>query len=200
MYIRKIRKNAQKPLRQDILSAAREMILKDGYQNLSMRRIASAVGYSPTTLYTYFKNKDDILYMICDETYAQLGKIINNAVAPDLFPAENLRNCMLAYADFALENSDSYRIAFMVPAAVKNNLSFLEKGTNIMNAYETVVDLAAQYAETPDDAHIIAQSAWSVMHGIASNMILHPHFPWADRSRLIETAADAFINGLRSDK
>jgi len=198
MYARKIRNNAEKPLRQAILAAARDMILKDGYQNLSMRRIASAVGYSPTTLYTYFKNKNDILYIICDEIYAEMAHKLTDAINRNHAPEENIKAAMGAYVLFALENPDSYRIAFMTPADFKNAISFLEKGTNGMNAYDAILTIVKQIKDTDDEAQTLTQALWGAAHGLASNMLLHPHFPWTDRDRLIDTAADVLINGIRS--
>ncbi len=58
--------------RRAILEAAREVFSSDGYGNFSLRKLARKIGYSPTTIYLYFKDKDDLLFCLCEEFYAEL--------------------------------------------------------------------------------------------------------------------------------
>ncbi|MGB9204458.1 MAG: helix-turn-helix domain-containing protein [Terriglobales bacterium] len=46
-------------IREDILNAARELFVKDGFDGVSMRRVAEKVEYSPTTIYLHFANKEE---------------------------------------------------------------------------------------------------------------------------------------------
>ena len=55
-----------------ILKAAMELFSKGGYKNVSMRRIAMKIEYSPGTIYRYFKNKDDIMLQLCYQGFEQL--------------------------------------------------------------------------------------------------------------------------------
>ena len=59
-------------LKQQILDAARELFVRDGYESVSMRKIADKIEYSPAAIYTYFKDKDEILDCLCEETFLQL--------------------------------------------------------------------------------------------------------------------------------
>src|SRR2546427_6798677 len=59
-------------LKQQILDAARELFVREGYENVSMRKIAEKIEYSPATIYTYFKDKDEILDCLCEETFLHL--------------------------------------------------------------------------------------------------------------------------------
>ncbi len=62
--------------RLDILSAARELFSCDGYENFSMRKLARRIGYSPTTIYLYFRDKDDLLFCLCEELFTEMGSAI----------------------------------------------------------------------------------------------------------------------------
>ena len=64
------RARAKQLLRGEILDAARELFIKHGYENVSMRKIAEKIEYSPTTIYLYFHDKSEILHTLCEETFA----------------------------------------------------------------------------------------------------------------------------------
>ena len=59
-------------LRGEILDAARRMFAEEGNEQVSMRRLAERIEYSPTTIYLYFEDKDDLFRAVCDETFGKL--------------------------------------------------------------------------------------------------------------------------------
>ena len=91
MGVQERRAREKKELRQGILDAAREMFVRDGFENVSMRKIAEKIEYSPTTIYLYFQDKADLLDCLCEETFAKLLKkqnILDQTIAD---PLERLR-------------------------------------------------------------------------------------------------------------
>lgn len=74
MGVQERRAREKKELRQEILDAAREMFVRDGFENVSMRKIAEKIEYSPTTIYLYFQDKADLLDCLCEETFTRLVK------------------------------------------------------------------------------------------------------------------------------
>src|SRR2546430_17566244 len=61
-------------LRQAILTTAAELFLEQGYDHFSLRKVAERIGYSPTTIYLYFREKDDLLFTVGDEGFKRFGK------------------------------------------------------------------------------------------------------------------------------
>lgn len=181
-------------LKEAILIATRTILLKDGYGNLSMRRIASVVGYSPTTLYNYFKNKDDIIFNLCNGYFVKLADVLFNSVCESDPIDVKICKCLTAYVKFGLEDPDSYHIAFMMNLSDENGYSFVEQGSNGMKAYDFIRSLIAEEFEEPD---IAAQTCWNMAHGIVSNLIMNRHFSWAEPEKLIDTAAHTLLRGLR---
>src|SRR5512139_3820069 len=59
-------------LRGEILDAARRMFADEGYEAVSMRRLAERIEYSPTTIYLYFEDKAELFHAVCDETFGKL--------------------------------------------------------------------------------------------------------------------------------
>ena len=68
-------------LRQEILAAARQSFAKEGYESVSMRRIAQKIEYSPTTIYPYFRDKDGPIQELCQETFALRGRAVGEGEA-----------------------------------------------------------------------------------------------------------------------
>ena len=61
-------------LRQAILTAAGTLFLEQGYERFSLRKVAERIGYSPTTIYLYFRDKDDLLFTVVDEGFVRFGQ------------------------------------------------------------------------------------------------------------------------------
>ena len=62
--------------RDEILIAAKDLFLREGYQATTIRRIAEVVGVSAPALYLYFKDKDAILIALCDQTFSSLIEVM----------------------------------------------------------------------------------------------------------------------------
>src|ERR671915_1141654 len=52
-----------------ILNAARELFVAEGYQSVSIRKIAERIEYSPAAIYSYFASKDDIFLALAEEGF-----------------------------------------------------------------------------------------------------------------------------------
>ncbi len=93
------REREKENLRQEILDAARQLFLKNGYENVSMRQIAAKIEYSPTTIYLYFKNKSELFHSLCEEAFAKLEKELDGIVNVNCDPAHCPRKGMGASTD-----------------------------------------------------------------------------------------------------
>jgi len=113
--VKERRARQKKFLRQEILDAASELFVKKGYENVSMRRVAEKIEYSPTTIYLYFKDKAELLEQVCEETFARLSQVLTKILEQPGDPVERLKRGLLAYIKFGLENPHFYRATFMMP-------------------------------------------------------------------------------------
>jgi AcrR family transcriptional regulator len=199
------RKARQKEtLRQAILDAARDILLNEGYQAFSMRRIASRIEYTPTTIYLHFKDKTDLLFHLCEEVYERVEEILESAVLELHEPMVRLRATMVAYVEFGLSDPDRYRIAFMTNISPNvDTAGFLKPGSPGMHVYELVRrrlrDVLDEVSHYPADEETITQALWASAHGLISLLISHPGFPWVERKRLIETSVDLMMHGLMKE-
>ncbi|MRR56498.1 MAG: TetR/AcrR family transcriptional regulator [Deltaproteobacteria bacterium] len=187
-------------LRQEILDAAREILLAKGYAYLSMRRIAERIEYSPTTIYLYFKNKDDILYHLCVETLERQFEALSEAGISQPSPLLRLRAALRAYVDFGLSEPDRYKITYMADLSrYVSTASILEQGgvaDKLIALMCHRVHEALVASGSNRDAKCVFQALWAHCHGMVSLLIGHPDFPWTVRETLIETGLDLSLAGL----
>lgn len=203
MGVRERRARQKEFLRQEILRAASELFVREGYENVSMRRIAERIEYSPTTIYLYFRDKSELLESVCNETFSRLVKRLTRIEEQTGDSLECLRRGLIAYIEFGLENPDHYRATFMmpIPAGVRQKkqgrsdspgmqaFSFLRRG---------VAGSIEKRSVPAVDVELASQTLWAGIHGITSLLITHGGFPWAKRERLIQSMVNTLLGGLRA--
>src|ERR1044071_2628284 len=113
MSVKQRRQKEKENLRQTILDTAREMFAEEGFGQVSMRKIADKIDYSPTTIYLYFKDKNDLFRQICEETFARLGKRLGSIGKKHGKNLEGLRAGLKAYVEFGLKHPKHYEVTFM---------------------------------------------------------------------------------------
>lgn len=98
-------------LASDIISAAASIVEERGPEGITMREVADRVGYSPTTIYLYFKNKEQLLDETVNRAYEWFADHIE-AAEKGTTPLETIRSAAHAYLDWGLENPAMYRLMF----------------------------------------------------------------------------------------
>lgn len=100
-------------LKTRITTAAQELLLADGPDGVSMRKIADKVGVTPPAIYRHFKDKDDLLDAIIGSGLEILERYLEPALrAPD--PYKRLLGLVDGYLEFALEQPKFFDLAFLV--------------------------------------------------------------------------------------
>ena len=112
MGVTERRAREKEALRQAILDAAGELIVEHGYENLSIRRIAEKIEYSPATIYLYFKDKAEILASICTGVFSELTGNLQHLAETIEEPTAALRQGFRCYIEFGLAHPSHYMVAF----------------------------------------------------------------------------------------
>lgn len=97
-----------------ILEAARELFVKHGYRNVSMRQIAAAIGYSHGSIYYHFKSKADLFYSLVNRDFTLLDQRLDEVLRTDDEPKQKLVNVFLGFIQFGLEHQSHYEIIFII--------------------------------------------------------------------------------------
>src|ERR1700682_3848534 len=108
------RAREREEIRSVILDAARELFVSDGYDAVTMRRIADRIEYSPTAIYFHFKDKQTLLQELCDTDFGALAHEFQK-IARIADPVDRLRQIGRAYVEFGLAYPNHYRLMFMTP-------------------------------------------------------------------------------------
>src|SRR5262249_15993754 len=98
------REQQKEDLRRMILDVAGELILEQGYEGFSMRRVAERIGYSATTIYRYYEDKDDLLFAVINEGFSEFARQLRGAAEGARDPLKRLEALGRAYIRFGLEN------------------------------------------------------------------------------------------------
>ncbi len=205
MGVRERRAREKRFLRQEILDAASELFVKEGFENVSMRRIADRIEYSPTTIYLYFKDKAELLESICQETFAKLIQRLTKILEQPGDPIERLKRGLLAYVEFGLENPHHYRSTFMTPLPDEvDHEKYVKPESAGIQAFDflrrCVYDCIAAGKFKVKDAELASQTLWVGIHGVTSLLITHSHFPWVGREKVIRGTVDTLVAGLEVGK
>ncbi len=182
-------------LRADILAAARSLFARQGYEGFTMRRLAEAIGYSPASIYLYFKDKNEIFDFLVEESFATLlAALPQPSGAPDENPVALLKRSLRLYVDFGLTHPDDYRFAFLLAPGTR------PRPYKQRTAYESlrakVALCVGEKLFRATDVDCTAQALWAAAHGITSLLIQRPNFPWAAREKLIGQVLDSAVDSL----
>jgi AcrR family transcriptional regulator len=198
------REREKQEIREKILDAARKLFVSEGYEGVSMRKVAEAIEYSPTAIYLHFANKEELFMELCHADYQRLA-VSFASLAEIADPIERLKKLGYVYIGFGLKNPNHYRMMFMtphpMPAVTDGELDELGKGNPEEDAYEflrqTVTEAmkAGAFREDLTDPDIVTQTVWAGSHGVISLQIAKCDDHWVPW-RPIEQRAEAMIEGL----
>lgn len=205
MGVKERRARQKRYLRQEILDAASELFVREGFENVSMRRIADKIEYSPTTIYLYFKDKAELLEQVCSETFSRLVQRLTKITDQSGEPLERLRRGLLAYIEFGLENPHHYRATFMMPIPEGfDEEKYVKPDAPGMQAFDflrrCVYDGIAAGKLKIKDPELASQTLWAGIHGVTSLLITHEKFPWVGREKVANFMVETLVEGLAGAK
>jgi AcrR family transcriptional regulator len=171
MGITERREREKEEVRRKILDAARELFASEGYERVTMRRIAEAIEYSPTTIYHHYEDKDDLVKALCDEDFGKLFLTLSAAPMP-ADPIEVIRRLGLAYCQFGLDHPNHYRFMFMTPHEESQKVEPDDPGSRSFEVLRSAVVRAIEAGRLRrEDPDLVAQVLWASIHGAVALLI-----------------------------
>jgi AcrR family transcriptional regulator len=114
MGIKERQGREREAIRRAILDAARDLFVRDGYQNVSIRKIAERIEYSPAAIYGYFPSKDDIFFALAEEGFRLLhGDPESFAALEELPPLERIRASFVRLYEYSREHPQYFALMFV---------------------------------------------------------------------------------------
>ncbi len=176
MGVKERREREKLEIRDKILDAARELFITEGYEGVSMRKVAEAIEYSPTAIYLHFADKEKLFRDLCHEDFARLATQFQN-VASIADPIERLKAVGRTYFEFGLQYPNHYKLMFMTEppcSASPDDRDREVMGNPEVDAYaflkqivQQVIDSGALLEEF-NDVELLSQTFWAAIHGVVA--------------------------------
>lgn len=184
-----------------IIEAARKLFAAEGYEGVSMRKIASMAQCSPAALYTLFPNKRQLLRHIWEALFSELIAELENAYRSHA-EADRLEALCLVFIDFWLQRTDDYRAIFLIEDRLQDtddsyfvdSAEVLPRLAIFRRCIVEAQDRGELRAGVPDDIQNILLCG---IQGVALNLITIPEYPWGDPDKLKRGTVRALTAGLR---
>lgn len=199
MGITERRLKQKEELRSRILATAWQMVKEDGWQLLSIRKIADAIEYSVSVIYEHFENKEAILQEFGKEGFELLAKKVHQAKAKFEDPAEQLKAIALAYWNFASKNKEYYQLMFGLGMPGCELEKCLPERTNLREAVIAPITELMQRSKKQANADPCLKyyTFWSVLHGLNSIKMMDDTSVSNEINKLVmEDAIAGFIKNL----
>lgn len=100
-------------IREEILDKTLELINEVGFDNFTMRKLAGKLGLTATTIYQYYKNKEELYFAALTQGFDTLCDVVQEALEKQSDPKEKLREVIRAIIRFSLDHPNVYNILFV---------------------------------------------------------------------------------------
>jgi AcrR family transcriptional regulator len=199
-----LKKTKNKLIKNAILAAAREIVEKSGFDKLSIRKLATKVGYSPGNIYQYFESKDQIVIELIQSGYKTILSSLETEAEFSSVEAE-IRYKFSQYIKSALENKYYYKSLMLsqdenilkLTSILDNNSS---KDKSAIKKLESLLLSAQKTGEFKKfEAEIQAQLIWTATFGLIIRMIIENISDKNKQQRLIENHFDLIFKGIKKE-
>ena len=201
MGIKERQERDREAIRRSILDAARDLFVSEGFQNVTIRKIAERIEYSPGALYGYFPSKDDIFFALAEEGFQLLG----DPSAHDdtaTTPLDRLRASFRQFYDFSRKHPQYFTLMFVdqsVPRISREYERFAfarEKKQQIVEDLQACID-AGELPASLDP--VVAMRALTVgLVGVAVLALSERLAPGENPDLLATDVLNLTLAGLRS--
>jgi len=201
MGIRERQERDREAIRRAILDAARELFVREGYADVTIRRIAERIEYSPGAIYTYFPSKDEIFFALAKEGFDLLLRHRVWERLDRLEPLTALRAVFRRFYEFSKEQPQYFALMFFERSVPRMSDAYEHFGSLVEQKRRFIASLERCFhvGIFPNDLHPLA--AFRVLSmGIfgAAALRLAGRIPSADADALAGDSLEVAIAGLRS--
>lgn len=177
-------------MRSLILNAADEVIAEEGIDSLSVRKIAARIEYSPSIIYHYFKDKDDIVDHLMGRVYQKIVRALSLAQTSEGSPEQRLKEMSRNYIELALKMPDEYMNIMLNPSPrILEYTSVLFKEASLKRPAVGMLCrcLKEIYKDSDDNLiELTAQVLWTSTFGLIIRLIMEKDIDEEQRRRLID--------------
>jgi AcrR family transcriptional regulator len=173
-------------------------VKEEGWESLSIRKIADAIEYSIPVIYDHFENKEAILEEFGKEGFKVLTKKLKKAKEKHQQPAEQLKAIAEAYWDFAMKNTEHYQLMYGVGMACCEGEHCMSEQTEFRELIaEPISELISKGKHPQANPCLKYHTFWSIMHGLISIRMTNRSDVSDQLNKLVlSDAVEGFIKNL----
>ena len=202
MGVKERQERDREQVRRSILDAAQELFVAEGYRNVSIRKIAEKVEYSPAALYGYFPSKDDLFFALAEEGFRKLFEFTNDPSVTAGDPLAAIRHGFLRYYQFSRAHPEYFDLMFVDRTVPKishewERFGFVEQ---MIDEVRAVIRRGIDQGVFPSgtDPDVAFHILWAAIHGPATAALCDRLAPDEDPDALARDTLEAAIAGLRA--
>lgn len=193
---RKIRQKEE--VRTSILTVAWKIVETEGWQALSIRKIADAIEYSVPVIYDHFENKEAILLEFTRRGFQRLNTELEKAKEQFSTPDRQLEAMAYAYWNFAFRNKEYYQLMYglgMPGCEATRTIPELKAFSSLLHS--SVKELIVRSGNTAADDTLKLHTFWSMLHGLVSINMMGQDTREEMNMMVLKDFITSFIAGIR---
>ncbi len=181
-----------------VIDATRALIVADGLDAVSLRRVGAALGVTAPALYAYVKDKRDLMRGVAETEFTNL--IAQFLAIDDADPLVRIRRFSRVYIDYGLENPELFKTIFLFPPDLSLGEPTGEELPLATQAFELPLAAINDAVEAglfkPVDPLMAGLTLWTATHGCATVLLMGFELDPSGREALITNVLDTVIAGL----
>jgi AcrR family transcriptional regulator len=200
------RDRQRQELRQSILAASRGIAAREGWQAVSIRKVAEQIEYSPPTIYEHFGSKEALLVELMREGFRLLMERVRAGDSATAAPEARIMGVALAYWEFAWDYPELYQVMHGLggvpfceqPASAGAQGEPPPEAKVVFQFTMDALDALAGGAASCDDREVAVHILWATLHGlVALTMAGRIDGGRAQAAALVERAVRDFLAARR---
>lgn len=182
-------------MRRQIADCALKLFQQEGYDAVSMRRLAVEAGCTVKTLYRYFERKIDILRLLWADVFVDVFDRLDSVAVGETDPAKRLGKVAQAYVEYWIKHRERYYLVFMSSGVSQSDVSVFVSDDGLARRFalfRTCLSDALGAGCSEPELALREQMLLCALHGIAHNLVTISAFPWAPPRDLVR----AMVSGV----
>lgn len=193
----------RRAIKENILKCTKSIVEREGFEGISIRKVAKLAGYTPGSIYQYFDNKDTLIRELIEEGYGKIIEATMKDLDENLTIEKQIRQRFTYYIKAALKMPDYYKAVMInqdskiveMTSILNNNLTTKKKAVNIL---EELIKKGMEVGEfNQGDSKLIARIIWTANFGLTLRLIIENQKEEELIEDLIEEQFNLLFNGLR---
>jgi AcrR family transcriptional regulator len=157
----------------------------------------------PPAIYLYFKDRDDLVFSVCEQLMEGLVRELQQVVNDTKDPLTALKIGLRRYIEFGVRHAEHYAATFMIPHrhSPDIDLQYKRPESMSMQAFAFLPKLVGECVRLKKlrkvDVEVTSRALWAGIHGMTSLLIAIPTFEWGNKDRVIDQLITMMLDGLK---